>query len=229
MKSERWAYLAAILLLLVLILRVQFCSKPNPVEVVRWRSVDLDSLKAALGYDPDSLIAPIPPFVEQVPLVVTLKDTATVDSLIRVYNAQRLYYSDLLARLEGAVKQRETERDALADSLDRLVLLERVSVYEDSAQTASYFHRWKIEAEGPLRSYAYTVIPICPQPVLPVLKNNRVFIGVGAQGQAGALRQVYLAGYGYKWAWVQAGYLPPVRSLSLGGAVQVAAGVTVPF
>lgn len=231
MKSQPkdWAFLAVILLLLALLLRAEFCSKPEPLEVVRWRSVDLDSLKTVWGPDPDSVVSPIPPFVEQVPRVIALRDTAAVDSLIRVFAAQRLYYSALVSRLEAAVREREEAQGRLQDSLDRLVLLERVSVYQDSAVTPSYFHRWKIEAEGPLRSYAYTVIPLCPDPVLPTRKNNRAFVGFGGQAQAGALRQVYVAGYGYKWAWAQVGYLPPVRSLSLGGAAQVAAGVSVSF
>lgn len=193
-----------------------------PPEVVR-----VDTLEVR-----DTMIVPGPggQYVKEVPVAVVLADTALVDSLVRVFEEQRQYFADLVDRLEDAKREKEEELKATRGELERVELLVKRNVFEDSVRTENYRHRWKIEAEGPILSYQWEMEPFCPV-VAPGVKErrHRVGAGVGLQTAGGAWRQVYYGAYGYKWAQVQAAYVAGVRAAGVPWEVQVTAGLNIPL
>ncbi len=180
--------------------------------------MDLDSLKATIPRD--TVEVPGKQVTRIVRVPVLLSDTALVDSLMDQYTEQRDYYERLLATLKG------DDKDFGWNWSENIILETKESVYADSITTPGYFHEWYISAEGPIKTYSYRVIPLCPVPaILKPAKSHRIGAFAGLQTELGALRQIYGPMYRYKFLQIQAGYLPPVKKLDIPGAVQVSAGV----
>jgi hypothetical protein len=190
--------------------------------------INIDSLKATIS--PDTFLMPGEQVVKWFPRVVDLTDTAAVDSLLTSLTEQKEYYSGLVDRLEGAIQERDSAITEATAQVEHLELLLKTNVYEDSVTTATYFHRWRIAAEGPIQSYSFAVLPIFPQPETPPrILHNRIAILAGGQAEAGAIRQLYEVEYSRRWLGVKAGYLPRSNALNAKPALQLTAGLNVRF
>lgn len=203
------------------------CGKTKVKTVTYCPPVDMDSLIASLR---DTLILPGEQVTKYVPQTVNLRDTAAVDSLLRQFREMEGYYQGLASQLEGAIARKDSAVANAEARAEELELLIKTNEYTDSITTDTYSHRWKIIADGPIRSYSYGIVPIFPaQPTPPRIRNNRIGFLAGAQGQSGALRQLYELQYGRKWFTGQVGYLPKSAALGVDPAVQVTLGVGVAF
>lgn len=222
MKAREWIFLSVILILAVILLRVTYC---NPPKAGKADCPPADVLPP----DTVEIIAPAGQVVTDKPLTVILTDSAAVDSLIKVFDEKREYYSGLVARLQAALIEKERDLSRTREELETVTILTKATVYEDSVKTDRYFHKWKVEAAGDILSYAFSVQPFCPAPQVPRLKPHRIGAGVGLQTASGAWRQVYTVGYSWKSAKIDLGYLPRVQSLSLKPEFQLSVGLEVPF
>jgi len=223
-----WIVIAALAAFALGALLFRGCGKTKTVRYCP--PVNVDSLIATLPKDTVLVPDPDNQVVKWLPRVIDLTDTAAVDSLLAVLIDQKQYYSALVDRLGEAIGKRDS---ALADAhteLERLELIMRTNIYQDSARTEQYFHRWRIEAEGPIRSYSFGIVPICPpQPTIPKVKHHRAGLYIGGQAEGGAIRPVYTARYGYRFIGVQAAYLPKSTRLGTAPAFQFSAGIDVPI
>lgn len=215
-----WLLVAAIPAFVLGLLLFRGCGKTSPQVVTQYLPVNLDSLKATIP--PDTITLPPHQITRIIRVPVPLGDSATVDSLVRVFQGQIDYYRELVAQLRGDDKDFGWNWD------ETVVLNTKESFYSDSITTEKYFHRWNITAEGPVKSYTYQIIPLCPMVSIPPAKKHHILLSLGGQFSEGLIRPVYSAGYGYKWMRFQAGYLPPNRTGSKS-AFQVSAGVDIPL
>jgi len=216
-----WLIVAAIPAFLLGALLFRGC-KPQPVTIYKEVPVNLDSLKRTIP--PDTVFMPGNQIVRIVRVPFLMSDTTTIDSLIRTFQGQVSYYEELIRQLRG------DDRDFGWNWSESVVLETKENFYSDSVSTATYFHRWNITAEGPIRNYTYQVIPLCPMVSIPDIRKplrHRVGLFAGLQTTEGSLRQIYGGMYRYKFVQVQVGYLPAVSKLSLSGAVQVSVGVDI--
>lgn len=223
MKGKDWLYIAGIALLAVLLLRAEFCSKPKAsAPEIQWRVLDLDSLKAAWGYHPDTVFLPGPERQVLRYVTVPIPDQTTADSIADRYAELAKKYAQMESELQAAWSQ--GQGDVIEWGVEE-------HVYTDSVTTPQYFHRWEIVAEGPIVSYTPQIIPFCPVPytVPPKAKLHRVGAYFGGQTAQGIIRPIYSGKYGYRFLNIHAGYLPRVNRLSLPGEFQVSAGVEFSF
>jgi hypothetical protein len=223
MKIKDWLYVAAAVAAFVLgALLFRGCQKPKTSSPeIRWRVLDLDSLKAAWGYLPDTVFLPGPERQVVRYVTVPIPDQSTADSIASRYAELAKKYTQMEAELQAAWK--DGQGDAIEWKAEE-------HTYVDSITTANYFHRWEIVAEGPILSYMPQIIPFCPPaPTTKAPKLHRIGVFFGGQTASGALRPVYSGKYSYNWISVHAGYLPPVNRLSLPGEFQVSAGVEIPI
>ncbi len=220
-KIRIWWLLIVAVLALALGFLVRGCGKKSdPVQVFKWLPVNIDSLKATIPRD--TVEVPGKQVTRIVRVPVLLSDTALVDSLMREYTEQRDYFQSLLATLQG------DDKDFGWNWSESVVLETKESVYADSITTPDYFHEWYISAEGPIKTYSYRVIPLCPVPaILKPAKSHRIGAFAGLQTNAGTWRQVYGVTYRYNWAQVNAGYLPKAGNLSAGLQFTVGADIGV--
>jgi len=214
-----WLIVAALPAFLLGALLFRGCGKTSPEVVTRYLPVNLDSLKRTIP--PDTIPAPGEQIIRIVRVPVILSDTATVDSLVRSFQSQVSYYKELIAQLRG------DDKDFGWNWSESVVLQTKENFYADSVSTATYFHKWNITAEGPIRNYTYQVIPLCPVPAIITPKYHRIGLFAGLQTAQGSLRQIYGAMYRYKFLQVQAGYMPAITKLNLSDAFQVSAGIDV--
>ncbi len=216
-----WLLIVAVLaLLLGFLVRGAFIKKPAPLQVFKYLPVNLDSLKATIPRDTVEVPGKRVTRIVRVP--VLRSDTALVDSLMDQYTEQRDYYERLLVTLQG------DDKDFGWNWSESVVLETKESVYADSITTPDYFHEWYISAEGPIKTYSYRVIPLCPVPaILKPAKSHRIGAFAGLQTNAGTWRQVYGVTYRYKWAQFNAGYLPKAGNLSAGLQFTVGADIGV--
>lgn len=217
MKTLNYVLAATIAVLAFLLLRTG-CSEPKTVEVVKWRTVNLDSLKATMP--PDTVLIPAKQVVKYVPIKVSTNDPRVIDSLVAAYREMELHYNGLANNLITGWNW----------DTDEVILDTRQHVYEDSVTTPGYFHRWLIEAEGPITSYTYGVQPICipcPEVVPPTKKPHRFGVYVGGQTIPTGMRSVFALKYGYGPLNIQAGYLPAYSGQQRAG--QVLVGVEIPL
>lgn len=216
MKAKDWLYIAGLTLLAVLLLRAEFCTKPKTVEVTRWQVPNMDSLKALI--EPETIRVPVEKVVTKY-VTLTITDQASADSLAQVYADLAKRYADLQTELQWAWLQGEGEG---------IEWEAQEQVYADSVTTPDYFHKWEIRAEGPINSYAYSVIPLCPAVYVPEVKNKMHRIGLLAGGQTmpDGLRPIFGATYGYGPIRLHGGYLPTAQGQKAQG--QVLLGIEIP-
>ena len=221
-----WLVVAAIpafALGLFSVLAFRSCGKP----AATCPPVNIDSIIAALP--PDTILVPGPDnqVIKWFPSVIDLTDTAAVDSLLTALLDQKGYYTGLVDRLQQAIGRKDS---ALVDAQAKLELIMRTNVYEDSTRTDTYFHRWRIEAEGPIRAYTFGITPIFPpQVTCPPLRPHHIGFMFGGQAEGGTIRPVYSARYGYKFLTGQFGYLPSSQKLGTKTALQLSAGIEISF
>ena len=195
------------------------CGKTSPDVVTRYLSVNLDSLKATIP--PDTIKLPGNQITRIVRVPVLLSDTMTVDSLTKAFRRQISYYEELIRQLRG------DDRNFGWDWSESIVLQTKENFYADSVSTPTYFHKWNITAEGPIKGYTYQVIPFCPVPAILTPKKHHLLLGLGGLVQDGLIRPIYSAGYGYKFLRIQGGYIP--KTATEKGAFQIQAGLDVPI
>lgn len=218
-----WLVVVGVLMTIGSVLFMLQCGPNRKPPATPCPVVNLDSLEKALR---DTLLVPGPKQqIETVKWAISTKDTATIDSLLELGKQQQAYWAGIVGQLEEISKSREKD---LKDEIERLQLIVKTNVYEDSIRTADYFFRFKITALGPIEDFYYGITPT-PRAVLQPLKkvkDHRIGLGFGGQAEAGVIRQLYLGKYQYKWAWVQIGYLPESKKLGVDDAVQLSAGFT---
>jgi len=219
-----WLLIVAALALLLGFL-VRGCGKkPAPA----CPPVDLDSLRTAweATFPKDTLILPGQITHTTKTRVINLKDTAEVNALRRELEENAAYSAAQLASLQKALGDYRAKDQAAAD-IAAWNMLFKVQSSRDSVITPTYRYWWETEAEGKILSHRFGITPIlldCPgcEP-LPVVRNHRIGAFAGLQTNAGTWRQVYGVTYRYRWAQVNAGYLPKAGNLSAG--LQITVGV----
>lgn len=218
MKAKDWIYVAAVVAAFVLgALLFRGCPKPETVEVVKWRAINLDSLKATI--EPLKIEVPGPERQVLRYVTVSIPDQRAADSLAARYAELANRYGQLEEELRAAWNQGQGGIIEWQTSQH---------TYKDSVTTPQYFHRWEIVAEGPILSYMPQIIPFYqPAPASKPPKLHRVGAFFGGQTASGALRPLCSGEYSYNWISVNAGYLPPVNRLSLPGEFQVGVGLNV--
>lgn len=210
MKAKDWLYIAGISLLAVLLLRAEFCTKPKVVEVVRWRTINLDSLKAQI--EPVKIEVPGPERQVLRYVTVTVVDQQSVDSLAARYAELANKYSQLKAELEA------TWDDGQGQAIEWAT--EQHS-YTDSVTTPEFFHRWEIVAEGPIVSYSPTIIPFCPIPDAPkAIKQHRVGAWLGVQ-TGPQFSPIVGISYRNRYFFTTAGYLPNAKAAQVGIGIDI--------
>lgn len=218
MKALNYVLAAVVVALALLLLRTG-CKAPEVVEVVKWHTVNLDSLKATI----EPVIVNVPGPERQVVRYVTVKveTQAQADSLAQAYAELANKYANLETELQWAWMQGE------GDAID----WEKEGYeYTDSVTTPTYFHRWKISASGPVTAYEFGVQPICipcPDVAPPAKKLHRAGLFAGGQTTPAGLRPVVGAGYGYGPIRLQAGVLPAAQGARTEG--QVLLGLEIPL
>lgn len=223
--SGFWLIVVAVLAAVLGALFVKQCASPKCPPIPE---INLDSLKATLEKPPVILPGEKEQVIRWLPKVIDLTDTAAVDSLLRVLEEQEAYFAGLRDQLEDGIRKKEEQLADAEDEIKRLELLIKVNEYQDSVRTDSYFHKWAITAEGPIRSYSYSIIPFCPQPLaVKTPAAHRIGLGAGGQAEAGAIRPLYAFKYQYKWLWASTGYLPGSDKLQTKDAVQIVGGFTI--
>jgi hypothetical protein len=221
MKAKDWIYIIAAVAAFVLgALLFRGCQKPaQTVEVVKWRTVNLDSLKATMPRDTVIIPGPARQVVRYVP--VTITDQAQADSLMQVY-------AELAKRY--AVLQDELGWVWDAGDGNPIEWGQDETVYADSVTTKDYFHRWEIRATGSITGYKFGVLPFCPELVAPpaeVKKLHRAGLFAGGQTMPGGLRPILGASYGFGVIRLQAGFLPAAYGEK--AQCMVLTGVEIPF
>lgn len=223
-----WLLIVAVLALLLGFL-VRGCGKkPGPVYI----PVDLDSLRTAweATFPKDTLILPGQITHTTKTRVVNLKDTAEVNALRRELEENAAYSAAQLASLQKALGEYRAKDQAAAD-IAAWNMLFKVQSSRDSVITPTYRYWWETEAEGKILSHRFGITPILPDcpgcEPLPVIRNHRIGAFAGLQTNAGTLRQVYGVTYRYKWAQVNAGYLPKADNLSAGLQFTIGADIGI--
>ena len=170
--------------------------------------INLDSLKATIK--PDTVTLPGNQVTRIVRVPVLLSDTGTIDSLLAHFGEQRDYYEALIEKLNTA--------EDWGWDFGSVELPMQTTIFADSVETSRYFHKWRIEAEGPIKSYTYGILPICPQ-VQPITvktpKQHRVGPIIGGQFGGGQILPVYGVQYQYRFLTTKAAYIPALSSLQL--------------
>lgn len=223
MKVKDWIYVAAAVAAFALgALLFRGCKPKASAPEIQWRVLDLDSLKEAWGYHPDTVFLPGPERQVLRYVTVPIPDQTTADSIAARYAELAKKYAQMEAELQAAWNS------GFGDVIEWGV---EEHVYTDSMMTPQYFHRWEIVAEGPIVSYTPQIIPFCPVPytVPPKAKLHRVGAYFGGQTAQGIIRPLYSGKYGYRFLNIHAGYLPRVNRLSLPGEFQVSAGIEISF
>lgn len=214
-----WLIIVAVLAGTLGALLFKGCDKPK--EVVRYLSVNLDSLKQTIA--PDTIQVPVEKQITRIVKVpVLLSDTALVDSLLTQFYAQKSYYEELIHRLQNDDKDFGWNWD------ESVELDTRETVYEDSVSAKNYYHWWRITAEGPIKSYQYKVVPYCPAVSIPEAKQaktHRAGFLIGGQFAGNSIRPIYGAQYQYKFLNASAGYIPKADADK--AAFQIMLGATV--
>ena len=210
MKILNYILAAVVVALAVLLLRTG-CQAPQVVEVVKWHTVNLDSLKATMR--PDTVFVPGPERQVLRYVTVTIETQAQADSIAKAY-----------AELANKYQSLETELQWAWMSGEGLPIDWEKEGYEyaDSVTTDTYFHRWKISASGPVTAYEFGVQPICipcPEVAPPAKKLHRVGLFAGGQTAPAGLRPVVGAGYGYGPIRLQAGVLPAAQGMRTEGQI----------
>lgn len=220
MKGKDWLYIAGIALLAVLLLRAEFCSKPKASALeIQWRVLDLDSLKEAWGYSPDTVFLPGPERQVLRYVTVPIPDQTTADSIAARYAELAKKYAQMESELQAAWSQ--GQGNVVEWEVEE-------HVYTDSVTTPQYFHRWEIVAEGPIISYTPQIIPFCPPaPTAKAPKLHRAGLFAGGQTMPGGLRPILGASYGFGVLKVQAGFLPAAYGEKAQG--QITTGVEIQF
>ena len=209
MKASHYILSGVIALLAILLLRTG-CQAPQVVEVVKWVTIDLDSLKATMP--PDTVVIPGKQIVKYVPIKVSTSDPRVIDSMVNAYREMEAHYNSMANNLITGWDWQT----------DEVTINTKAHIYEDSVSTPTYFHRWLIEAEGPITSYRFGVQPICipcPEVAPPAKKLHRVGLFAGGQTMPGGLRPVVGAGYGYGPIRLQAGVLPAAQGARTEGQI----------
>jgi len=222
MKIKDWLYVAAAVAAFVLgALLFRGCQKPKTSSPeIRWRVLDLDSLKAAWGYHPDTVFLPGPAKQVLRYVTVTVTNQEQADSLAARYVELANKYSQLEAELQAAWSQ--GQGDLIEWGVEQ-------HTYKDSVTTPQYFHRWEIVADGPILSYSPLVIPFCPPPQPEKApKLQRVGFFVGAQSDfSGSFRPAFGAKYGWAGLSLHGAYLPKTGTDK--AAIQLLTGFEIPF
>jgi hypothetical protein len=220
MKAKDIIYLLAIGALAALLLR-ECARKPQTVERIVVQTIDLDSLKRTLP--PDTVIVPGPARQVVRYVTVTVTSQAQADSLAKEYAALAQQFSDMQTELQWAWMQGEGQFPFEVEEPEH--------VYADSITTGQYFHRWDIRAQGPIKSYSYGIIPICPtSPTVKAAtpKYHRAGLYVGGQTlPGGGLRPAYGLKYGWAGLNVHGTYLPGTGAEPR--AFQLLTGFEIPF
>lgn len=222
MKVKDWIYVAAAVAAFALgALLFRGCKPKASATEIQWRVLDLDSLKAAWGYHPDTVFLPGPERQVLRYVTVPIPDQTTADSIAARYAELAKKYAQMESELQAAWSQ--GQGDAVEWEVEE-------HVYTDSMTTPQYFHHWEIVAEGPIVSYTPQIIPFCPPPpAAKTPKLHRVGAYFGGQTAQGIIRPIYSGKYGYRFLNIHAGYLPRVNRLSLPGEFQMSAGVEFSF
>jgi hypothetical protein len=213
MKTKDWAWLAGILLLAVLLLRAEFCNPPKTVEVVKWKMIDLDSLKVTMPRDTVFIPGPERQVLRYV--TVTVTSQAQADSLAKAYAELANRYQQLETELQWGWLQGEGYPFEFSKP---------AYTYADSVTTPDYFHRWAISAEGPITAYEYGVLPICPPvPPVPVSQAQKAHrIGAWMGMQAGAtVSPVFGISYRNKYFFTTAGYVTGPKAVQVGLGIDI--------
>lgn len=222
MKTKDWVYIIAAVAAFILgALLFRGCKPPKveTVTVVKYRPVNLDSLKATMPPDTVFIPGPARQVVRYVP--VTITDAAQADSLMQVYAELAKKYAALQDELGWAW-----------DAGDGAPIEwgQDETVYADSVTTKDYFHRWEIRAAGPITGYKFGVLPFCPEPPAPAAKApklHRAGLFAGGQTMPGGLRPIVGASYGFGAIRLQAGFLPSAYGEKAQG--QLITGIEIPF
>jgi hypothetical protein len=214
MKTKDWIYVAAAVAAFVLgALLFRGCQKPKTSSPeIRWRVLDLDSLKAAWGYSPDTVFLPGPERQVVRYVTVSIPDQRAADSLAARYAELANRYSQLEAELQAAWSQ--GQGDLIEWGVEQ-------HTYIDSITTPQYFHRWEIVAEGPIVSYVPQIIPFCPPAPAPkAAKMHRIGAWMGVQTGPTVSPVVGLS-YRNRYFFTTAGYLPTVKAFQAGVGIDV--------
>jgi hypothetical protein len=214
MKTKDWIYVAAAIAAFVLgALLFRGCQKPaQTIEVVKWRTVNLDSLKKTLP--PDTVFLPGPAKQVLRYVTVTVTNQGQADSLAKAYAELANRYEQLETELTWGWLQGEGEPVEISTPS---------YTYTDSITTPDYFHRWEIVAEGPVVSYSPQIVPFCPiQVVVPprAVKMHRVGAWMGMQTGAQLSPMVGIS-YRNRYFFTTAGYLPMTKAFQAGVGLDI--------
>lgn len=202
-----WIPIAAVAAFLLGALLFKGCGAKKE-QVTQYLPVNIDSIKATIK--PDTIKLPGNQVTRIVRVPVLLSDTATIDSLLAQFEGQRDYY-------EGLIEKLNTPNNWGWD-FGSVELPMQTTIYADSIETPRYFHKWRIEAEGPIKSYTYGILPICPQPkpiAVKMPKQHRVGPIIGGQFGGGQILPIYGVQYQYRFLTAEAAYIPALSSWQL--------------